>query len=96
MPSIARKNLFEDIPRFLVAQAGIIFSVSLVTIQTGVFRGFMQSASLLVDKSSADLWITSKDFVHMELTLPLPYERVVEMEERRVGKECRSRWSPYH
>ena len=20
----------------------------------------------------------------------------VEMEERRVGKECRSRWSPYH
>ena len=20
----------------------------------------------------------------------------IEMEERRVGKECRSRWSPYH
>ncbi|MGD1939248.1 MAG: ABC transporter permease [Cyanophyceae cyanobacterium] len=83
MPSIARKNLFEDIPRFLVAQAGIIFSVSLVTIQTGVFRGFMQSASLLVDKSSADLWITSKDFVHMELTLPLPYERVVEVRQAK-------------
>ncbi|MEM9772627.1 MAG: ABC transporter permease, partial [Cyanobacteria bacterium P01_D01_bin.73] len=83
MPSIARKNLFEDIPRFLVAQAGIIFSVSLVTIQTGVFRGFMQSASLLVDQSSADLWITSKDFVHMELTLPLPYERVVEVRQAK-------------
>src|SRR2546429_10009042 len=24
---------------------------------------------------------------------PLPYAR---SEERRVGKECRSRWSPYH
>ena len=23
-------------------------------------------------------------------------ERVVRSEERRVGKECRSRWSPYH
>ena len=23
-------------------------------------------------------------------------ETVIEMEERRVGKECRSRWSPYH
>ena len=22
--------------------------------------------------------------------------RVVRSEERRVGKECRSRWSPYH
>ena len=21
---------------------------------------------------------------------------MIEMEERRVGKECRSRWSPYH
>ena len=27
-----------------------------------------------------------------------PYEnvKVVRSEERRVGKECRSRWSPYH
>ena len=24
----------------------------------------------------------------------IPYE--VRSEERRVGKECRSRWSPYH
>ena len=23
-------------------------------------------------------------------------ERAVRSEERRVGKECRSRWSPYH
>ena len=23
-------------------------------------------------------------------------ERLVRSEERRVGKECRSRWSPYH
>ncbi|MEM1426631.1 MAG: ABC transporter permease, partial [Cyanobacteria bacterium P01_H01_bin.130] len=49
--------------------------------QTGVFQGFMKSASVLVDNASADLWITSKDFVHMELTLPLPYERVVEVRQ---------------
>src|SRR5256885_5883688 len=24
------------------------------------------------------------------------YDRIVRSEERRVGKECRSRWSPYH
>ncbi len=36
MASIARKNLLEDIPRFIVAQAGILFAVSLVTIQTGI------------------------------------------------------------
>ena len=26
----------------------------------------------------------------------MPRGRVVRSEERRVGKECRSRWSPYH
>src|SRR2546430_11302730 len=26
----------------------------------------------------------------------LPFVRTVRSEERRVGKECRSRWSPYH
>ena len=24
------------------------------------------------------------------------YEHLARSEERRVGKECRSRWSPYH
>ena len=26
----------------------------------------------------------------------VPYENLTRSEERRVGKECRSRWSPYH
>src|SRR5256886_13295263 len=29
-------------------------------------------------------------------TLPRRGERRLRSEERRVGKECRSRWSPYH
>ena len=31
----------------------------------------------------------------MGLNRPLPVQ-YVRSEERRVGKECRSRWSPYH
>ena len=27
---------------------------------------------------------------------PLPTRMIPRSEERRVGKECRSRWSPYH
>ena len=27
---------------------------------------------------------------------PVPILNLVRSEERRVGKECRSRWSPYH
>ena len=28
--------------------------------------------------------------------LKIGYEKTLRSEERRVGKECRSRWSPYH
>src|SRR3712207_7066414 len=31
-----------------------------------------------------------------EAPTPLPVRRALRSEERRVGKECRSRWSPYH
>ncbi|HTL89789.1 MAG TPA: FtsX-like permease family protein [Leptolyngbya sp.] len=76
MASIARKNLFEDIPRFIVAQAGIVFAVSLVTIQIGILRGFSRSTAQLVDQSNADLWVASKDIVHLELSSPMPAQRV--------------------
>ncbi|NER03397.1 MAG: FtsX-like permease family protein [Okeania sp. SIO3C4] len=73
MASIARKNLLEDIPRFIVAQAGILFAVSLVTIQTGILNGFARSTTLLIDKSNADIWIASNEMVNFELTDPLIY-----------------------
>lgn len=72
MPSLARKNLFEDIPRFLVAQAGIMFAVSLVTIQTGIFAGFSRSSTRLIDNSDADIWVSASEMVYLELTLPIP------------------------
>lgn len=76
MVSIARKNLFQDLPRFLVAQAGIMFAVSLVTIQTGLFNGFTRSTSVLIDESNADIWVASEDMRYLELTLPIPYQRL--------------------
>ncbi|MEM7725672.1 MAG: FtsX-like permease family protein [Cyanobacteria bacterium P01_A01_bin.45] len=81
MVSIARKNLFEDIPRFLVAQAGIMFAVSLVTIQTGIFNGVIRSTIVLVEGSRADIWVASKKMVHLELTEPLLYDSVRKTEE---------------
>ena len=88
MASIARKNLFEDIPRFIVAQAGIMFAVSLVTIQVGILKGFTRSTALLIDHASADLWIASEEMVHLELTSTMPAERV--LEARQVPGVARS------
>lgn len=76
MVSIARKNLFEDLPRFIVAEAGIILSVCLVTIQTGLFQGFTRSTALTIDRASADIWVGSQEMANLELTKPLLYEQV--------------------
>ena len=76
MASIARKNLFEDIPRFLVAQAGIMFAVSLVTIQLGILKGFSRSTAIVIDYARADLWVASKEMVAFELTSPLPADYI--------------------
>ena len=42
--------------------------------------------------SLAESWTVSKDGLTYEFVL----RKGVRSEERRVGKECRSRWSPYH
>jgi putative ABC transport system permease protein len=74
MVSIARKNLFQDLPRFIVAQAGIVFAVGLVSIQTGLLNGFTRSSSTLIQNGKADLWVASKDIRHLDFTLPIPYK----------------------
>jgi putative ABC transport system permease protein len=81
MVSLARKNLLEDIPRFLVAQAGIMFAVSLVTIQTGIFNGFTRSTAQLINNSTADIWVASESIVHVTLTLPLPVTALSQAQE---------------
>ncbi len=81
MVSLARKNLLEDIPRFLVAQAGILFAVTLVTIQTGIFSGFSLSTVNLIHNSTADLWVTSDALVQLELTLPIPVSELIKARE---------------
>lgn len=74
MPSLAWKNLIEDRGRLAVALAGIMFAVALIAIQTGIYAGFVKSAGLLIDESTADIWVCAQDMRYVELTLPIPYD----------------------
>ena len=59
-----------------------------------------QAANDLDQKSSLEIahLINAEDAtVALAVTRALPQiARAIRSEERRVGKECRSRWSPYH
>jgi putative ABC transport system permease protein len=57
MWTLARKLLLHDRLRFAVAIAGVSVSVMLVLVQVGLYFGFMNTASSIIDASKADLWV---------------------------------------
>jgi putative ABC transport system permease protein len=73
MVVLARKNLFADFPRFLVALCAVVFAVTLLTVQTAIYNGFIRSTSLLIEESNADIWLAAKQMAYLEVTLPLAY-----------------------
>ena len=58
-------------------------------------EGFSVSAAADGQSAWAQLQQQSFDLVVLDLMLP-GLNGLDRSEERRVGKECRSRWSPYH
>src|SRR5438270_13954421 len=71
--TLARKTLFEDLPRFFVALSGIVFAVTLLTVQVALFSGFSNSTTLPIAESSADVWVTAPEMLYFEGTLPIDY-----------------------
>jgi len=57
MWTLARKLLLHDKLRFGVAIAGVSVSVMLVLVQVGLYYGFMDTASSIIDASHADIWV---------------------------------------
>jgi len=70
MWNLARKLLLHDRLRFAVAIAGVSVSVMLVLVQVGLYYGFMDTASSIIDASSADLWVGKKSNESFEFATP--------------------------
>ena len=72
MWTLARKILLHDRIKFAVAGAGVSVSVLLVLLQVGLYLGFMQNASNLIDHSQADLWVTGEGNANFDFAAPIP------------------------
>ena len=53
-------------------------------------------ADLIRAKEKASEWQARVRDIERQITEQENLEIIQRSEERRVGKECRSRWSPYH
>lgn len=70
MWNLARKLLLHDRLRFAVAIAGVSVSVMLVLVQVGLYFGFMNTASSIIDASNADIWVGKKGNESFEFASP--------------------------
>jgi len=71
MWTLAHKLLLHDRLRFSVAIAGVSVSVMLVLVQVGLYFGFMDTASSIIDASTADLWVGKISNESFEFATPL-------------------------
>ena len=70
MWNLARKLLLHDRLRFVVAIAGVSVSVMLVLVQVGLYFGFMNTASSVIDASRADIWVGKQSNDSFEFATP--------------------------
>ncbi|HMK23669.1 MAG TPA: ABC transporter permease [Terriglobales bacterium] len=69
MVDLALKMLLHDKVKFFITVAGVAFAVTLVLVQVGLFIGLLDNATVTIENTHADIWVTSKetpniDFAH--------------------------------
>jgi len=69
MVDLALKMLLHDKLKFFITIAGVAFAVTLVLVQVGLFLGLLDNATVTIENTRADIWVTSKetpniDFAH--------------------------------
>jgi len=84
---LAWRNLVHDRARFVVTLIGIVFSVVLMGVQMGLLVGFAQTASGLIERTRADLWITSLGTTNVDIASNISQRwRQLAMQDPGVAK----------
>lgn len=52
--------------------AGVIFSVTLIFAQMGIYFGLMETSSIIIDNTPGDIWITSKNNKNFDFSQSIP------------------------
>ncbi len=72
MIDLAWKILLDDKARFATTVSGVAFAVALVYVQVGLFVGLLASASITIDRTDADLWVTAHNTPNVDLSNAFP------------------------
>ncbi|MDX2037699.1 MAG: ABC transporter permease [Isosphaeraceae bacterium] len=68
MVDLAWKILLHDKTRFAITVAGVGFAVTLVFVQVGLFEGLLSNASVTIEHTRADLWVTARNTPNIDFS----------------------------
>ena len=66
------RNLAHDRVRFAITLAGVTVAILLIFMQGGMYLGFMRNASGMIDHTTADVWIVSRNSPNFDWSRPFP------------------------
>src|SRR5664279_4592439 len=69
---VALRILLYDKVRSLITLLGVVFAVGLIFNQLGTFLGLMETSSVIIDHTSGDIWITSKNSKNFDFSQSFP------------------------
>ncbi len=69
---VALKLALHDRIRFAITVAGVAFAVVLVIVQVGLFLGILANATVTIENTRADLWVTSRNTPNLDFAHPFP------------------------
>lgn len=69
---VALKILLYDKIRSVLSLLGVVFAVSLIFAQMGIYLGLMETSSVIIDNTPGDIWITSKNSKNFDFSQPFP------------------------
>lgn len=72
MLRVALKLALYDRVRFAITVAGVAFAVTLVLVQVGLFLGILANATITIEQTRADLWVTSHNTSNIDFAHPFP------------------------
>ena len=79
-----------------VKKAMVIGDMPFMSYQTGIYESVKNSGRFLKEAGASAVKMEGGAEIAEHIKAMTKSDIPVRSEERRVGKECRSRWSPYH
>jgi putative ABC transport system permease protein len=81
----ALQTLWHEKTRYAAGIGAVTFSAVLIALQVGLLLGMFEITSIPVDRTSADVWVGSKDVLSVDLGRPVPTSHIARLDKPGVS-----------